>query len=83
MRTDSIEVDGGRHGKLCFSQDESGKVWMANIERIRNEESNWDCNVEGDGVESPVVCLCREVVLHVLNEIKTGRALDLQTYHRS
>ena len=40
--------------------------------------SSYDCDpdhsVEGDAVRGPVVCVCREEVLHVLNEIKTGMA---------
>ena len=33
-----------------------------------NEENYWDRNVEGDAVESPVVCVSREDVLQALNE---------------
>ena len=38
------------------------------MERIMNEENDWDHNVEGDAVEGPVVCVSREEVLHALNE---------------
>ena len=51
------------------------------MERIMNKENDWDCNVEGDAVEGPVVCECREGVLQALNEIKTGKAMDLQMHH--
>ena len=37
-----------------------------------NEESDWNRNVEGDAVERPVVCVCREEVLQASNEVKTG-----------
>ena len=40
--------------------------------RIMNEENDWDHYVEGDAVEGPVVCLGREDVLQVLDEMKTG-----------
>ena len=30
--------------------------------------------MEGDEIEGPVVCVCREVVLEVLIEMKTGKA---------
>ena len=38
--------------------------------------SSYDCDhsVEGDAVRVPVVCVGREEVLQVLNEIKTGLA---------
>ena len=45
------------------------------MDRIMNEENDWDCNVEVDAVEGPVVCVCREEVLEIINEIKTGKAL--------
>ena len=43
------------------------------MERIVNEENDWDHNVEGDAVEGPVVCVGREEVLQALNEMKTGK----------
>ena len=39
------------------------------MERIMNEENDWDCNVEGDAVECPVVCVGREEVLQTLCEM--------------
>ena len=41
------------------------------MEQIMNGENYWYLNVEGDTVEGPVVCVSREEVLHVLNEMKT------------
>ena len=45
------------------------------MERILDEENDWDHNVEGDSVEGPVVCVSREEVLQALNEMQTGKAL--------
>ena len=72
--TDSKEVEGGRcmrgsDGKLCFSEKERDEVWKDYVERIMNEENDWDRNVEGDAVESAVVCVSREEVLQALNEM--------------
>ena len=58
----------GSGGKLCFSEKEIGKIRMDYMERITNEENDWDHNVEGDAVEGPVVCVSREEVLQALNE---------------
>ena len=71
----SNEVEGGRcmrqsDGKLCFSEKERGKVWKDYMERIVNEENDWDHNVAGDAVEGPLVCVSREEVLQALNEVK-------------
>ena len=40
------------------------------MDRIMNEENDWDRNVEGDAV----VCVSREAVFQSLNEMKTGKA---------
>ena len=79
LKTDSKEVKGGgcmrvSVGKLCFSEKESGKVWKHDMERIMNEEDDWDCNVEVDAVEGPEVCVSRGEVLQALNGMKTGKA---------
>ena len=59
----------GSDGKLYFSEMARGKVWKDYIERIMNEENDWDHNVEGDAVEGPVVfVMSREEVLQALNE---------------
>ena len=60
--------------KLCFSDRESGNVWKEYVERIMNDENNWDCNVEGDAVEGAVFCVSIEEVLQALDEMKTGKA---------
>ena len=41
---------------MCLSEKEIGKVLKDYMERIMNEENDWDNNVEGDAVEGPVVC---------------------------
>ena len=43
------------------------------MQRMMNEENDWDRIVEDDAVESPVVCVSREV-LQALNDMKTGKA---------
>ena len=38
------------------------------MERIMDDENDWDSNVEGDAVEGPVVCVTREEVLQALKK---------------
>ena len=45
------------------------------MERVMNEENDWDLNVERDAVEGPVVCGGREGVLQALNGMNTEEAL--------
>ena len=47
----------------CLSEKERGNVWEDYIERMMNEENDWDNIVEGDAVEGPIVCVWREAVL--------------------
>ena len=47
------DVEGGRcmrgiDGRLSFSEKDRGKVWKEHMERIMNEENEWDQNVEAD-----------------------------------
>ena len=54
----------------CVSVRRKKVVWKDYMERIMNEENDWDHNVEGDAAECPVVCVGREEVLQALNEIR-------------
>ena len=53
LKTDSKEVEDGRclrgsDGKLlCFSEKERDKVWKDYMDRIMNNENDWDNNMEG------------------------------------
>ena len=58
----------GSDEKLCFSEKERGKVWKDYMERIMNDENEWDQNVDTDAAEGSVVCVSREEVPQELNE---------------
>ena len=70
LKSDGKEVDGGRcvrsNGKLYLSEKERGTIWKGYVERIMNEENYLGHNVDGDAVEGPAVCVCREEVVQVL-----------------
>ena len=51
MKKDRKDVEGGRcmrgsNGRLNFSEKDRGKVWKEHMERIVNEENEWDENVK-------------------------------------
>ena len=58
----------------CVSVRRKEVVMKDHMERIMNEENDWDHNMEGDAVEGPVVCVSREEALQASNEMKTGKA---------
>ena len=39
--------------RLNFSEKDRGKVWKEHMERIMNEENEWDQNVKAELVEGP------------------------------
>ena len=54
MKKDEKDVKGGRcmrgsNGRLSFSEKDRGKVRKEHMERIMNEENEWDQNVSGEG----------------------------------
>ena len=44
------------------------------MEKVMNEEDDWDQNVEGDAIEGTAVYVSREV-LQTINEMKTEEDL--------
>ena len=60
-----------------FREKDIGKVWKEHMERIMNEENEWDQNVEADlAVSGPVERVSREEVVKAMGELKAGRLLD-------
>ena len=43
------------------------------MERIMNEENDWDHNVEGHAA-GLLVCVSKEKIVQAINEMKTGKA---------
>ena len=79
MKKDGKDVEGGRcmrgsDGKLSFSEKDRGRVWKEHMEKIMNEENEWDQRVEADVVEGPVERVSREEVVKAMGEMKTGKA---------
>ena len=56
--------------RLNFSE----RVWKERMERIMNEENEWDQNVQADLVEGLVERISREEVVKALGKMKAGKA---------
>ena len=59
MKKDGKDVEGGRcmrgsDGRLNFSEKDRGKVWKEHMERIMNEENEWDQSVKAKLLKGPV-----------------------------
>ena len=59
IKKDGKDVEGGR----CVRGNDRGRVWKEHMERIMNEENEWDQNVQADLVEGPVERVSREEVV--------------------
>ena len=58
MKKEGKDVEGGRclrggDGRLGFSEENRAKIWKEHMEKIMNEENEWDRMVETDLVEGP------------------------------
>ena len=79
MKEDGKDVEGGRcmrgsNRRLNFSEKDIGRVWKEHMERIMNEENEWDQNVQADLVEGPVERVSWEEVVKALGKMKGGKA---------
>ena len=68
MKKDGKDVEGGRcmrgsNGRLNFCEKDKGKGWKEHMEKIMNEENEWDQNVKAELVEGPVERVSREEVM--------------------
>ena len=54
------------HERLSFSEKDGGNVWKEHMERIMNEENEWNQTVEADLVEGPVERVSREEVVKAI-----------------
>ena len=60
----------GSDERLDFSEKDRGRVWKEHMERIMNEENEWDQNVQADLVEGPVERVSRGEVVKALGKMK-------------
>ena len=71
MKKDGKDVEGGGSDlRLNFSKKDRGRVWKEHMERIMNEENEWDQNVQADLVEGPVERVSRGEVVNELGKRK-------------
>ena len=64
----------GSDRRLNFSKRDRGRVWKEHMERIMNEENEWDQNVLADLLEGPVERVSQEKVVKALGKMKAGKA---------
>ena len=79
MRKDGKDVEGGQcirdeRGKLGLSAIDRKRIWKEHMEKIMNEENNWDQVVNADMVEGPVERVSHAEIINAIKTMKTGKA---------
>ena len=79
MKKEGKDVEGGRclrggDGRLGFSEEDRVKIWKNYMEKIMNEENEWDCMVETDLVEGIVEKVAHNEIVEAMQTMKSGKA---------
>ena len=72
-------VDGGRclkgrNGGLGFIEEDKAKMWKEHMEKIVNEENEWDRIVETDLVEESGEKVTRNEIVDAMQKMKSEKA---------
>lgn len=63
-----------KFGKLCVDERERAKVWKDHMEKVMNEENEWDGDVAIDVTHGPIKMVTREEVEEAVKAMKLGKA---------
>ena len=63
-----------RFGKLCTNERERAEVWKYHMEKVMNEENEWDGDVEVDVTHGPIEEVTMEEVEKAVKSMKLGKA---------
>ena len=81
MKKGGKDVEGGRclwlrgrDGRFGFIEEDRAKVWKEQMEKIMNEEKEWDHMVETDVVKGPVEKVVRNEIVEAMQKMKSGKA---------
>ena len=79
MKKEGNDVEGGRclrggDRQLGFSEEDKEKIWKERMEKIMNEENEWDHMVETDVVDGPMEKVVRNEIVEAIHGMKSGKA---------
>ena len=63
-----------REGRWGFIEEDRAKIWKKPMEKIMNEENEWDRIVDTDVVEGPVEKVARNKIVQAMQKMKSGKA---------
>ena len=59
---------------MGFIEEDRAKIWKEHMEKIMNEENEWDRMVETDVVEGPMEKVVRNEIVEAIQSMKSGKA---------
>ena len=57
-----------------FTEEDQAKIWKEHMEKIMNEENEWDHAMETDVVEGLVEKVARNEIVEAMQKMKSGKA---------
>ena len=67
-------MERGSRESLGYIQEDRANIWKEHMERIMNEEIEWDREVETDVVEGPQEKVARNEIVEAMQKMKSGKA---------
>jgi hypothetical protein len=61
-------------GKMCYGERERSEAWKMHMEKVMNEENEWDGEVEADVVQGPIDRVTEGEVMRAIKAMKMGKA---------
>ena len=74
MKKEGNDVEGGRDERLGFIEGDRAKIWKELMEKIMNEENEWDHMVEIDVIKGPVEKVARNEIVEAMQRMESGKA---------
>ena len=79
MKKEGKDLEGGRclrerGGRLGFIEKDRAKFWKEHMEKIMNQENEWDHMVEIDVIEGPVEKMARHEIVEAMQRMISGKA---------
>ena len=62
---------------MGFIEEDRAKIWKEHMEKIMNEENEWDYMVETNAVEGPVEKVAGNEIVEAMRKMKSGKATGL------
>ena len=59
---------------MGYVKENTAKTWKEHMEKIINEENEWDHLLETDVVEGPVEKVTRNEIVEAMYKMKSGKA---------